>query len=56
MKPNAEVMTREEAKALSDEELDRVIERKYGTSWSPADFERGDPIGDEFSDRISRGR
>ena len=56
MKPNAEVMTREEAKALSDEELDRAIERKYGASWSPADFERGDPIGDEFLYRIARGR
>ena len=37
---------------MPDEELDKGIGEKYGEDWDPADFEKGDPLADEFFRRI----
>ncbi len=48
-------ITREEARKLSDDELRAALEQKYGLEWSPYDFERGEPLGEEFFGRVVRG-
>ena len=37
---------------MTDEELDEVIAKEYGEDWDPANFEKGDPLADEFFRRI----
>ena len=37
---------------MTDEELDETIAKKYGEDWGPANFEKGDPLADEFFRRI----
>ena len=37
---------------MTDEELDEAIAKKYGEDWDPANFEKGDPLADEFFRRI----
>ena len=46
-------MSNEDLKKMADEELDKIIAKKYGEDWNPADFEKGDPLADEFFRRIS---
>lgn len=46
-------MSNEDLKKMTDEELDKIIAKKYGEDWNPADFEKGDPLADEFFRRIS---
>ena len=38
---------------MPDEELDKVISEKYGEDWDPANFQKGDPLANEFFRRIS---
>lgn len=54
MKDYTKIMTREDARKLSDDELRAAIEQKYGSEWSPYDFERDEPLGEEFLDRLWR--
>ena len=37
---------------MTDEELDETIAKEYGEDWDPANFEKGDPLADEFFRRI----
>ena len=37
---------------MTDEELDEAIAKEYGEDWDPANFEKGDPLADEFFRRI----
>lgn len=46
-------MSNEYLKKMPDEELDKVISEKYGEDWDPANFEKGDPLANEFFRRIS---
>lgn len=45
-------MSNEDLEKMTDEELDEAIAKKYGEDWDPANFEKGDPLGDEFFRRI----
>ena len=40
---------------MSDDELHRALEEKYGRDWEPAKISVDDPLAVEFFDRISRG-
>lgn len=55
MKDNAKKVTREEARKMSEEELDAALEQKYGSEWSLADLARSDPLTEEFYYRIRQG-
>ena len=37
---------------MTDEELNEAIAKEYGEDWDPANFEKGDPLADEFFRRI----
>ena len=37
---------------MTDEELDEAIAKEYGEDWDPANFEKGDPLADEFFRQI----
>ena len=37
---------------MTDEELDEAIAKEYGEDWDPANFEKGEPLADEFFRRI----
>ncbi len=37
---------------MTDEELDEAIAKEYGEDWDPANFEKGNPLSDEFFRRI----
>ncbi len=45
-------MGNEDLKELTDEELYEAIAKKYGENWSPASFEKEDPLANEFFRRV----
>ena len=49
-------MDAKNVKFMSDEELGKAIEKKYGPDWTPETVDYKDPLIVEFLDRISRGK
>lgn len=45
-----------EEKRMSDEELYKAIERKYGEEWNPRELSTDDPLIAEFWRRIAKAR
>lgn len=45
-------MSNADLEKMTDEELDEAIAKKYGEDWDPANFEKRDPLADEFFRRI----
>ena len=53
MESNNKALNAEELRKLSDEEFDKLIEKKYGTDWDVSDIEDDELLNDEFWNRLS---